>query len=304
MTYSIVARDSKTGEFGVAVQSHYFQVGPVVPWALAAVGAVATQSRVNVSYGPLGLEYLKAGYTAEQALKALTSGDSTPEIRQCAIVDAAGNVAAHTGAKCVPAAGQVIGDGFSCQANLMEKDTVWDAMAKTYSDTDAPLAERMLAALDAAEAEGGDIRGQQSAAMLVVSGTPTGRPWEDRLIDLRVEDSADPLGELRRLLRIKRAYQKNSEADPLALAGDFAAAAKKRTEAFALAPEKEEIGLWAGINLAQAGDLEAGCELIAKALQKDHRWIETLHRLVAVDRLKPETATAIEARLAASARRL
>src|SRR4030088_2406047 len=192
MTYSIVARDKETGELGVAVQSHYFQVGPTVPWAIADVGAVATQSRVNVSYGPLGLEYLKAGYTPEQALKALTSGDPTPEIRQCAIVDAAGNVAAHTGAKCIPAGGHHIGEGFNCQANLMEKDTVWDAMAQAFTSTKAPLAERILGAIDAAEAEGGAIRGRQSAAMLVVSGKPTGRSWEDRVIDLRVEECADP----------------------------------------------------------------------------------------------------------------
>jgi uncharacterized Ntn-hydrolase superfamily protein len=212
VTYSIVARDAKTGEFGVAVQSHYFQVGPVVPWALAGVGAVATQSRVNVSYGPLGLELLRSGYTAAEALKALTSGDSQPEIRQCAIVDAAGNVGAHTGSKCIAAAGHQVGDGFSCQANLMERETVWAAMAEAFTSTDAPLAERMMAALEAAEAEGGDIRGKQSAAMLVVSGKPTGRSWEDRTIDLRVEDAAEPLPELRRLLRIKRAVQTVAEA--------------------------------------------------------------------------------------------
>ncbi|HEY8951806.1 MAG TPA: DUF1028 domain-containing protein, partial [Candidatus Dormibacteraeota bacterium] len=143
MTYSIVARDKKTGEFGVAVQSHYFQVGPVVPWALAGVGAVATQSQVNISYGPLGLELLQAGLTAEQALKALTAGDPLADTRQCAIVDARGNVAAHTGAKCIPAAGHKLGDAFSCQANLMEKDTVWAAMADAFESTGGQLAERM-----------------------------------------------------------------------------------------------------------------------------------------------------------------
>src|SRR5438876_938659 len=206
MTYSIVARDKRTGELGVAVQSHYFQVGPVVPWALAGVGAVATQAHVNISYGPLGLELLQAGYTAQQALKALTAGDPHADLRQCAIVDAAGNVAAHTGAKCIPAAGHRLGDGFSCQANLMERDTVWGAMAAVFESTDAPLADRLMAALDAAEAEGGDIRGRQSAAMLVVSGTGTGKPWKDRVIDLRVEDSPEPLTELGRLLHIRRAY--------------------------------------------------------------------------------------------------
>jgi uncharacterized Ntn-hydrolase superfamily protein len=304
VTYSIVARDAETGEFGVAVQSHYFQVGPTVPWALSGVGAVATQSRVNVSYGPLGLELLRSGYTAAQALKALTSGDSQPEIRQCAIVDAAGNVAAHTGSKCIAAAGHQLGDGFSCQANLMERDTVWAAMAEAFSSTDAPLAERMMAALEAAEAEGGDIRGKQSAAMLVVSGKPTGRSWDDRTIDLRVEDAAEPLPELRRLLRVKRAVQTVAEADRLATAGDIAGAANKRSEGLALAPEMIELRFWTGLTMAQAGDMEGGTKLIAEVVRKDPRWLETMRRLVVVDRLSQELATSIQERLASGAARL
>ena len=298
MTYSIVARDKKTGEFGVAVQSHYFQVGPVVPWALSGVGAVATQSQVNISYGPLGLELLRAGYTAEQALKALTAGDPHADLRQCAIVDAAGNVAAHTGAKCIPAAGHMLGDGFSCQANLMERNTVWGAMAAAYESSVAPLADRMMAALDAAEAEGGDIRGRQSSAMLVVSGTGTGRSWEDRIIDLRVDDAADPLIELRRLLRIKHAYVVGSEAARLYEAGDAAAAGAMRREAFELAPELIELRFWAGIAMAASGDLEGGCVLIGEAVRDDGRWLETVRRLVGVDRVTAEIAASIEARLA------
>jgi uncharacterized Ntn-hydrolase superfamily protein len=297
MTYSIVARDKKTGEFGVAVQSHYFQVGPVVPWALAGVGAVATQSQVNISYGPLGLELLQAGYTAEQALRALTAGDPHAELRQCAIVDADGNVAAHTGSQCIPAAGHKLGDGFSCQANLMERDTVWAAMAAAYESTDAPLAERMMAALDVAEVEGGDIRGRQSAAMLVVSATGTGRPWEDRLIDLRVEDGAEPLLELRRLLHIRRAYDVDTEADQLDEAGDPAAAAAKRRQAFELAPEIVELRFWAGVAMVTSGDLDGGCVLIGEAVRQDGRWLETVRRLVPVDRVSAEQAAAIEARL-------
>lgn len=304
MTYSIVARDKKTGELGVAVQSHFFQVGPVVPWALSGVGAVATQSEVKVSYGPLGLEFLRAGHTAEQALKALTAGDSQPEVRQVAIVDAAGNVAAHTGGKCIPEAGHRTGDGFSCQANMMEKDTVWDAMAEAFTGTDAPLAEKMMAALEAAEAEGGDIRGRQSAAMVVVAGAPSGRTWEDRVIDLRVEDAADPIAELRRLLRIKRAYQADEVAYSLAAAGDDAAAAAKHREGMALAPDMVELAFWSGLAAVEGGDLDGGCKLIAQAVRKDPRWLELIPRLVVVDRLKPEHASAIEARLAAGARRL
>ncbi|MDQ2943706.1 MAG: DUF1028 domain-containing protein [Candidatus Dormibacteraeota bacterium] len=304
MTYSIVARDKKTGELGVAVQSHYFQVGPVVPWALAGVGAVATQSRVNISYGPLGLDLMQAGYSAELALMALTAGDLQADIRQCAIVDAAGNVAAHTGSKCISAAGHQVGDGFSCQANLMERDTVWAAMADAYSSTEGPLAERMMAALDAAEGEGGDIRGKQSAAMLVVAGTGTGRPWDDRIIDLRVDDAAEPLKELRRLLRLKRAYMTAEEADKFEEAGDMTAAIAKHREAMNIAPELTELRFWAGLTFAQSGDLDAGCSLIADAMRKDQRWLETIHRLVAAGRVPAELAASIEARLAAAAPRL
>jgi uncharacterized Ntn-hydrolase superfamily protein len=303
MTYSIVARDKKTGELGVAVQSHYFQVGQVVPWALAGVGAVATQSHVNVSFGPLGLELLRSGYSAGPALKALLGGDDTPDVRQVGIVDAAGTTAAHTGDKCIPAAGHRAGDGFTCQANLMEKDTVWDAMAEAYVATDAPLPERMLAALDAAEAEGGDIRGKQSAAMLVVSGNPTGRSWEDRIIELRVEDAREPLGELRRLLHMKRAYMHDEEAERLEVAGDVKSAAKMRLKAAELAPELVELSFWAGVDLAKLDDLEGGCRMIARAVAEEPRWIETLHRLAAVDWLSPVLASEIEARLAAAARR-
>ena len=303
MTYSIVARDETTGEFGVAVQSHYFQVSPAVPWALAGVGAVATQSHVNLSYGPLGLELLQAGYTAEQALKALTAGDPRAEVRQCAIVDAAGNVAAHTGSKCIPAAGHTLGEGFSCQANLMEKDTVWQAMAAAFRATDAPLAERMMAALEAAEAEGGDIRGKQSAAMLVVAASGTGRPWDDRIIDLRVDDSPEPLPELRRLIRIKRAYMTAEEADGLEEKGDVRAAVAKLQEALSIAPEMIELRFMAGVTMAGAGDLEGGCVLISEAVRKNGRWLETLRRLVAVELVRADVASAIEARLAAGSLR-
>jgi uncharacterized Ntn-hydrolase superfamily protein len=304
MTYSIVARDPRSGELGVAVQSHYFQVGPVVPWAQSGVGAVATQSQVNISYGPLGLEMMRAGFTAEQALRALTSGDPQADVRQCAIVDAAGNVAAHTGAACIPAAGHRTGEGFSCQANLMEKDSVWGAMAEAYTSTDEPLAERMMAALEAAEREGGDIRGRQSAAMLVVAGTATGRSWEERVIDLRVEDAPDPLAELRRLLRVKRAYMALGAAEEGEASDDLAAGRHRLDAAIALAPEMVEIRFWSGLTIAQGGDVEGGCEQIAVAVRKDRRWLDTLDRLVAVDRLDPDLASAIRSRLAASPPRI
>ena len=303
MTYSIVARDNDTGELGVAVQSHYFQVGPVVPWALAGVGAVATQSMVNVSFGPLGIDYMRAGYTAQQALKALLAGDSEPEGRQVALVDGSGNVAVHTGSKCIPAAGHKTGDGFSVQANLMEKDTVWAAMHSAYLSSTEPLAERMMAALEAAETEGGDIRGKQSAAMLVVTGKPTSREWEDRVIELRVEDAPDPLVELRRLLRIRRAYAALGDSESAAERSDQAAAAAKLAEALRLAPEMVEISFWGGLGMAQAGRVDDGCELMMAAVRKDRRWIETINRLVASDRLSGELAEQIKANLTAGAGR-
>lgn len=300
MTYSIVARDKDSGELGVAVQSHYFQVGPTVPWALAGVGVVATQSQVNIGFGPMGLELMRGGFTADQALRALIAGDSAPEVRQCAIVDAVGNIAAHTGSKCIPAAGHKVGPGYSCQANLMEKDTVWGAMAAAYESTDAPLAERLMAALDAAEAEGGDIRGKQSAAIVVVAATGTGRSWEDRIIDLRIEDAPEPVPELRRLLRIKRAYMALGEGDRLRAAGDPEAADGKLAESLEIAPEIIQIRFFAGLTMAAAGDLDGGCRLISEVVGQDGRWLETLRRLVAVDRVNAELASTIEARVTAA----
>ena len=287
----------------MAVQSHYFHVGPVVPWALAGVGAVATQSHVNISFGPLGLELMKNGYTAQQTVDALLAGDDKPDMRQLAVVDAHGDVAAYTGPKCIPAAGHKTGDGFSCQANLMERDTVWGAMHEAFASAKAPLAERMLAALDAAEAEGGDIRGRQSAAMFVVRGNPSGRSWEDRIIDLRVDDSREPLQELRRLLRIKRAYTSDDAAERLEVAGDVKAAAKLRMEAAEAAPDLVELSFWAGLDTAKLGDIDGGCRLIARAVAEEPRWVETLNRLAAVDWVDKELAEKIQARLAATAGR-
>ncbi len=302
MTYSIVARDPNTGEMGVAVQSHYFQVGPVVPWALAGVGAVATQSAVNFAYGPLGLDLMKAGYTAEQALMAVTAGDEHREIRQCAMVDAQGNVGAFTGKKCIAAAGHHTGVGYSCQANLMLKDTVWAAMARAFEGARGPLADRLLAALDAAEAEGGDIRGKQSSALLIVKGSRTGRPWEDRTFDLRVEDDPEPLVELRRLVGIRRAYDADAEADHLDEVGDIEGAKKKRVQAFELAPDNVELKFWAGVATAHAGDIDEGAELIAEAVREDRRWLETMRRLVGIERLTAEQVAQLETRVTALAK--
>src|SRR5664279_2054218 len=216
-TYSIVARDPVTGDLGVAVQSHWFSVGSAVPWAEPGVGAVATQSFTEPSYGPLGLALMRAGKSAPEALKALLSTDSDREVRQVAMVDAQGRSAAHTGVKCIQAAGHEVGEGFTVEANLMDHATVWPAMARAFRAAKGDLADRMLAALRAAQAEGGDIRGRQSAAILIVKGKPSGQPWNDRLFDLRVEDNPDPLKELGRLIQLRRAYRLMDEGDGFVL---------------------------------------------------------------------------------------
>jgi uncharacterized Ntn-hydrolase superfamily protein len=249
-TYSIVARDPATGELGVAVQSHWFSVGPIVPWAEAGVGAVATQSFVDPAYGPLGLALMRAGKPAPEALEALIAADEHPDVRQVAMIDTAGRVAAHTGENAIIAAGHQTGANYSVQANLMEKPSVWPAMARAFEAAEGDLAERMLVALEAAEAEGGDIRGRQSAALLVVSGTPTGKDWVDRTYDLRIEDHARPLEELRRLLTLARAYRDMNAGDEAMTVNDVAAAVRHYNAAAERVPESAEMVYWAAVTLA------------------------------------------------------
>src|SRR5882672_4535371 len=212
-TFSIVARDPVTGELGVAVQSHWFSVGTTVPWAESGIGAIATQSFVDPSYGKLGLELMRTGKSAPEALKALLAGDDGRDVRQVAMIDMQGRVDAWTGKNDIQAAGHIIGKNFSVQANLMLNEKVWPAMAQAFENTKGDLADRMLAALDAAQAVGGDIRGRQSAALIVVTGKPTGQAWKDRVFDLRVDDSAEPLKELRRLVTLQRAYNHMNAGD-------------------------------------------------------------------------------------------
>ncbi|MGC8763042.1 MAG: DUF1028 domain-containing protein [Acidobacteriota bacterium] len=280
-TYSIVARDPATGEMGVAVQSHWFSVGSVVPWAEAGVGAVATQSFVDPSYGPLGLALMRAGKTAPEALKALLAGDSQQAVRQVAMVDARGNVAAHTGTKCIAAAGHETGEQFSVQANLMESPAVWPAMARAFRETRGDLADRMVAALEAAEGAGGDIRGRQSAAIVVVKGTSTGRPWADTVFNLRVEDSPRPLEELKRLIRLQRAYTHASQGDDLAAAGQMDQALREYAEAARLAPEVLELPYWQAVTLAGSGHLAEALPIFRRVFEAEPRWAELTPRLPA-----------------------
>jgi uncharacterized Ntn-hydrolase superfamily protein len=278
-TYSIVAVDTLAGEMGVAVQSHWFSVGPVVPWAEAGVGVVATQSLVDVSYGPLGLELMKAGKTAEQALRALLAADPHPELRQVAMMGVRGDVAVHTGESCIAEAGHIRGTNYSVQANLMLKDDVWPAMASAFEEADGDLAERVLAALEAAQSSGGDIRGRQSAAILIVREKPTGRIWKDRVMDLRVEDHPRPVEELRRLVNLHRAYQHENMGDELLAEGDLEGALSEYTAAAVLAPDNLELMFWQAVSLINVGRESEALPLFRKVFKADDNWAVLVERL-------------------------
>lgn len=278
-TYSIVARDLETGAMGVAVQSHWFSVGPLVPWARAGVGAVATQSFVNVSFGPRGLELLQTGKTARQAVTELIDADEGRDVRQLAIVDAQGNAAAHTGEKCVPEAGHYVGDGFSVQANLMLNDRVWPAMAQAFETSQEPLPERMVTALEAAQKEGGDIRGKQSAAILVVKAHSNGKVWEDKVVELRVEDHPEPVRELKRLLRLFRAYEYMNKGDAALEENDVEGALAAYAAAQGMFPNNLEMKYWHAVSLANLGRMEKALPLFQEVFARDSNWWTLTRRL-------------------------
>jgi uncharacterized Ntn-hydrolase superfamily protein len=276
---------------GVAVQSHWFSVGPVVPWAEAGVGAVATQSLVDVSYGPLGLDLMGAGKSAEQALRALLAADPHPELRQVAMMDAAGGIAVHTGASCIAEAGHITGRDYSVQANLMLNDKVWPAMAEAFEETEGDLAERMLASLEAAQATGGDIRGQQSAAILIVRLEPTGRIWRDRLIDLRVEDNPHPIEELRRLVDLQRAYEHETKGDDYLAQDNLEEALREYTAAAALAPGNIELIFWQAVSLINVGRESEALPLFKEVFKADENWAILTPRLIDSGLLKVDDET-------------
>jgi uncharacterized Ntn-hydrolase superfamily protein len=282
-TYSIVARDPASGELGAAVQSHWFSVGSLCTWAWPGVGAVATQSVVEPGHGPHALDRLRRGDVAADALAGVLAADELAVVRQVGVVDAQGRVAAHTGADCIPEAGHTVGEHWTCQANMMARATVPAAMSAAFEQADGDLAERLVRALEAAEGEGGDVRGRQSAALLVVP--PDGEPWQFR-IDLRVDDHPDPVAELRRLLSLQRAYDLAGQADELMGEGRAAEAAPRYVRAAELAPESDELLFWAGLALAHTGDLAAGVDAVRRAAARHPGWLDLL------DRLSPDFAPA------------
>jgi uncharacterized Ntn-hydrolase superfamily protein len=274
----------------VAVQSHWFSVGSIVTWAEAGVGAVATQSFVDPAYGPLGLDLMRSGKTAQQTLAGLLATDPGKDVRQVAMIDVHGNVAAHTGSKCIQGAGHIVGKNYSVQANLMLNDKIWGAMSKAFESSVGPLAERMLAALDAAQEAGGDIRGKQSAAILIVREKSTGRPWADRVMELRIEDHPEPLRELRRLVRLRRAYDHMNSGDLAVEHHDVDGALREYSAAEAMFPDLVEMKFWHATALVNAGRIEQSLPLFREVFAKDRNWVTLVPRLPASGSLDADDA--------------
>jgi len=292
-TYSIVAVDSSNGQIGVAVQSHWFSVGSSVAWAEPGVGAVATQSFILPSYGPRGLALMRSGLSAPQALRALMAADPDSQVRQLAMIDARGRVLNHTGSRNIAEAGGRVGRWYAAQANTMRNATVWGAMGAAFESTRGDLAERLLAALEAAQREGGDIRGRQSAALIVVGGDRNAPPW-DRIFDLRVEDSHDPVGELRRLVRVARAYRLATQGDDYTTAGKPDSAMASYAAAEALLPDSAvngELVFWHATTAADQGRVEESLPLFRRAFAQDTSWATLLWRLPRVGLLHADSAT-------------
>ncbi len=268
-TYSIVARDPRSGQMGVAVQSHSFSVGSIVPWAEAGVGAVATQAFANRDYGPQGLALLRQGRNAAQALEILLQQEEEREIRQVALVDAQGNIAVHTGSRCIASAGHATGDHFSVQANMVVDDSIWPAMKRAYEGAEGDLADRMIAALKAVQEAGGDIRGQQSAALLIVSGDKTEQSWQGRLFDLRVEDHARPVEELKRLVSIRKAWLLFDWSNEMALAQRFDEAVNLFRKAIELGPDITEFKLRGSGIFFMAGEMPDALALLRDVFARE-----------------------------------
>ena len=272
-TYSIVARDSITGEMAVGVQSHWFSVGSIVSWGRSGVGVVATQSFVNPAYGPNGLDLMEKGKSPRVALEELVAKDEGKAFRQVAFLDTSGKAAAFTGDKCVESAMHHAGENFSVQANMMLNDDVIPAMKKAFKDhASLPLAERVVKVLQAAEAAGGDIRGKQSAALIVVGPDKVENPWEEKKIDLRVDDHAEPLVELERLLTVARAYEFMNRGDVAMEENNVDEALVQYGKAEELFPENLEMRFWKAIALANSGRMKEALPVFKAIFVQDDNW--------------------------------
>ncbi len=292
-TYSIVARDPATGEIGVAVQSHWFSVGSLVTWAKAGVGAVATQSFVLVDYGPNGLKLMEEGATATAALRQTIAADEGQAVRQVAMIDVNGDVNNHTGLMCIDEAGGMVGRNYAVQANMMLSNQVWSRMAGAFEGTEGPLAERMIAALEAAESVGGDVRGRQSAAIKIVSGKKQDAPWKGVLMELRVEDHTDPVGELKRLVRVARAYEHMNAGDLAVEHGDNEGALREYSAAGEMFPDNLEMKFWHAVGLVNMGRIKESYPMFLEIIKADKNWRILLQRLDDVNLMKEEDVKAI-----------
>jgi uncharacterized Ntn-hydrolase superfamily protein len=272
VTYSIIGRDEATGELGVAVQSRAFGVG-LCAWARPGVGAIATQAFTERSYGPLGLDLLAAGESPAGALAQLLGADEQSDFRQVAFLSADGRTAAHTGAACVPDCGHTARDGVSAQGNMLASPAVWHAAADTFAAAEGTLAERLLAALDAAEEAGGDFRGREAAVLLVVSGDPEEKPWEP-VVDLRVDNHAEPLRELRRLHRIAAAYRRRGSFDEQTSLEEEVEIAR------AAGLPEDQIAVSAALVAEKQGDLDEAAARLRPLAELDPRWHEAFERNV------------------------
>jgi uncharacterized Ntn-hydrolase superfamily protein len=288
-TFSIVARDPETGEIGAAVQSHWFNVGAVVIWGEAGVGVVATQSFVNVSFGIRALGLLKSGLTPRQVVDSLINSDDGKDFRQLAVLDTKGNSAAFTGKKCVEAAGHLNGENYSVQANLMLNNKIWPAMEKAFKESKGPLAERLIAVLEAAQKVGGDIRGKQSSAILIFKGTASGKPWDDKLIDLRVDDNPDPIAELKRLLKVQRAYDHMNNGDLAVEKGDEQKALFEYSSAEKMFPGNEEMKFWHAVSLLNMNKMKEGNKLLQEAFRMNKNYKILIPRIIKSGLLKEGT---------------
>ena len=294
-TFSIVARDPLTGEMAVGVQSHWFSVGTAVPWGEAGVGVVATQSFVNKSYGIKGIELMKQGKTAPEALSALLAQDEGRELRQVAMIDVNGHVNSYTGKLCIDHASNIVGKNYSVQSNMMLTNKVCPAMAKAFEESDGkPLAERILLSLNAGQAAGGDIRGKQSAAILVVEGKSTGQPWNEKLIDLRVDDSNAPLPEMSRLLQLYRAYEHMDKGDLATEKSDMKLAMEEYGAAMKMFPKNLEMQYWTAITLANNKKVAQAAIMLQRIYKLDANWRELTRRLPKVKLLNVDNAAFIE----------